>query len=230
MKSALRIIVFVIPVTALTAEEISTIAPPAAYAGSSFDVSIRAGLTEPGPNTATWSLSRNATIIAQGRADVRDEEKRFSIVCPTVRRVISLRLDIALTKKSGDTASLARKTELLDWMTEARAAARGMTVEEFKKAPKEGSVDLVSADIDAVMKSLQSLKPKIDALTQVGSTLAALSKKDDIKARATFLVGYVKQVRAEIDKKEKAAAAAAAAAKATAGGAAAAAAEPGADE
>lgn len=144
--------------------------------------------------------SARARNVARLKAEVREVRKRHT-------------LDIALIKKTGDAQSLTLKREIIEWMTEARAAARGMTVEEFNAAPKKGSVDLVSADIKAVMDSLKSLDPKTKALGQVGKVLAALATEDDIKARAKFLFGYVKEVRAEIDKKEKAAAAAAKEAK-----------------
>ncbi len=147
--------------------------------------------------------SARARNVARLKATVREVRRRHT-------------LDIALTKKAGDGGSLALKDEIVAWMTEARAAARGMTVAEFKKAPKVGSVDRVSDDIKEVMDSLESLDPKTKALVQVAKTLAALSKKDDLKARAKFLIGYVKEIRAEMDEKEKAADAAAKSAKSTA--------------
>ena len=168
-----------------------------------------ANVSQVGTHLKTLSATTNGVAAARARnvarlkATVREVRRRHT-------------LDIALTKKTGDSDSLTFKAELVEWMTEARAAARGMTVAEFKKAPKVGSVDLVSDDIKAVMDSLESLDPKTKALVQVAKTLAALSKKDDVKARARFLIGYVKEVRAAIDEREKAAAAAAKASKSTA--------------
>ena len=148
-----------------------------------------------------------ARNVARLKATVREVRKRHT-------------LDIALIKISGDTESITRVGEIMAWMTEARAAARGMTVAEFEEAPKEDAVDPVSADVKTVMVSLESLDSKTTALGQFGKTLAALSNRDDLKARAKFLIGYVQEVRAEVDNKREPAAAAAEAAKTTAAGAA----------
>ena len=157
------------------------------------------------------ALGDTAESIARARA------RNVARLKATVGEVRSRHsLDIALIKKTGDAASLTKKNDILAWMTEARAAARGMTVEEFEKAQEEGAVDPVSAEVRKVMDSLESLDPKTQTLDQVGKTLAALSQKDDVKARARFLVGYVKEVRAGVDEKQKAAAEAAMAAKSTA--------------
>ncbi len=144
-----------------------------------------------------------ATNVARLKDTVRDVRGRHT-------------LDIALTKKSGDSRSLAQKDEIAQWIVEARAAAHGMTVQEFKARQGREPVDPFSADIEAIMAGLETLDTKATELSEVSKTLAELSKEDDLKARTQFLIEYVKTVRKEVEEKEAAAAKSAEAAKSTA--------------
>jgi len=137
-------------------------------------------------NSVATARVRNA---AQLKSSVNDVRKRHT-------------LDIALIKKAGDTKGLQLKKDIEEWMLEARAIARGMTLDEFKKAPDARRVDLVGAELERVTAELESFDTKKKALNDVAKTLAALSKKDDPKARIRFLIGYVKEVRDEVKEKQ----------------------------
>jgi hypothetical protein len=154
-------------------------------------------------NTASENVAHaRATNVALLMKTVRDIRERHS-------------LDIALTKKSGDGSNLKLKEEIAAWIVEARAAAHAMTVEEFKAWQAKAPVDSFSADIKTILSSLESLDTKSQELTEVGKVLAELSKEEDLKARAQFLVGYAKQVYAEVEEKRKVAEESADAAKST---------------
>jgi hypothetical protein len=153
--------------------------------------------------TAEWIATARARNIANLKATVREVEKRHT-------------LDIALIEQTGDRGLLTEKDRLAEWMTKARAAARGMTVAEFKNAPKSGSINQFSDDIKEVTNSLESLDAKTAALNQVAKKLAALSKKDDTEARARYLISYVKEIRTSIEEKREVAATAAEASKSAA--------------
>lgn len=129
-------------------------------------------------------------------------------------------LDIVLANTTGDAKAVASKDKIRAWMVEARSAARGMTVEEFKKAGENEAVDQYSADVEAIMAELETLDTKVKALQRVSKTLAKLSKKEDVAQQIKFLVKYAKTVRKELDEKEEAADKSAGSAKSKADGAA----------
>lgn len=141
-----------------------------------------------------------AANVARLKDTVRDVRGRHS-------------LDIALIKKSGDASSLTLKNDIADWLIEARAAAHGMTVQEFRAQEEGEAIDPFAADIKAIMDSLENLDTKSAELREVGKMLAALSKEDDLEARVSFLAAYVKEVRREVEEKQAAAEESAAAAK-----------------
>lgn len=90
-------------------------------------------------------------------------------------------LDVALTAKSGDSAALALKKDLDQWISQAAFLA---------KLPS-GHRDAIVADIQSTQKPLT---PKIEELNKVATALAELAKKEDFATRAAFLAGYVGEV------------------------------------
>lgn len=144
-------------------------------------------------NAASQTVAEaRATNVARLKSTVREVRERHS-------------LDLALTKKSGDSSSISVKNELETWILEARAAAHAMTVDEFKAWQRTAPVDSFSADVKAIMDSLATLDTKSEQLKEVGKMLADLSEEDDLKARVQFLVAYVKEVHKEVEEKQAAA-------------------------
>jgi len=134
------------------------------------------------------SLARSQNI-AHLKEAVREIQKRHA-------------LDMALTEKT-DPQSITKKQELATWLTQIRAAARNMTVQQFDNRSETQDVDPFSADVQDIMGSLQSYKPDSEKLAKTAEILATLSKEDSVSGRLKFMQAYIKEVKADIDKNKK---------------------------
>lgn len=132
------------------------------------------------------TASTRARHVARLKAQVRAVRNRHG-------------LDIALMRRTGDATNLDHKDAILQWVIEARATAHGMSVEEFTTATREGSFDLISTNIKAVMDDLENLDHKTQGLIQVANSLVELSKKDDVNAQARYLFLHLSEIRLELD-------------------------------
>lgn len=91
------------------------------------------------------------------------------------------RLDVALTKKSGDSAAIDLKQSLETWIDETA---------NLGELPSERRAAIV-AEIEAIQKPVA---PRVEALNQVAAALAELAKDDEFSTRIRFLAGYAREV------------------------------------
>lgn len=100
-------------------------------------------------------------------------------------------LDLALITEAGDSASTTRQRDLETWIKK---------VEGFFKS----AADAEDQEVKALLAAQTKLDTKSKELLKVAKALAKLAKEDDLKTRAAFLAGYIKEVAKEAKQKREA--------------------------
>lgn len=127
-------------------------------------------------------LSRESKEIAEMRAQTI---ARLHAVNAELRAHYNL--DVALSRKAGQAGDLELIDVMKEWHKEVEEIFRG--VDEAEAARKA-----------EILSHITSLDTKADALRAVADRLARIAEVEKPEDRARFLAGFVKEVRADVNR------------------------------
>lgn len=158
-----------------------------------------------GSQKASRDLAANAAVntaqlaatLSQVAASERNVAKKRAKTLAAYDRAVreskaALAFDLAITKKSGDSAAVALLDEIQQWIVEAEREA---AIEGGSAAEQE----------QALLAQQKDINTKAEALTAIAKFLNELAKKQGSFANAAFLKGYVEEVYSLLKASEDAA-------------------------
>ncbi len=146
---------------------------------------------------AAVNTAQLAATLSQVAASERNVAKKRAKTLAAYDRAVreskaALAFDLAITKKSGDSAAVALLDEIQQWIVEAEreAAVEGGSAVEQEQA---------------LLAQQKDINTKAEALTAIAKSLNELAKKQGSFASAAFLKGYVEEVYSLLKASENAA-------------------------
>jgi hypothetical protein len=146
---------------------------------------------------AAVNTAQLAATLSQVAASERNVAKKRAKTLAAYDRAVreskaALAFDLAITKKSGDSAAVAFLNEIQQWIVEAEREA---AVENGSAVEQE----------QALLAQQKDIITKAEALAAIAKSLNQLAKKQGSYARAAFLKGYVEEVYSLLKASEDAA-------------------------